>query len=165
MGGSVESLVKTKTRSKSDASQIQPGSQISGGGGSSAAGGEGYDTTNLDKEQGNVLMSLISQRESTFSRRSVRGRRGERLMNSPARDGFEQDCFTYFCARAEIPLGENHRFLLSPRAHLWVHISFLNNTKEWWTNESRAGQEPDQKERFLRVMTYYLSGWHIKPKG
>ena len=29
----------------------------------------------------------------------------------------------------------------------------------------RAGEEEDEKERFLRVMTFYLSGWHIKPKG
>ena len=23
----------------------------------------------------------------------------------------------------------------------------------------------DPEERFIRVLTYYLSGWHIKPKG
>jgi hypothetical protein len=29
----------------------------------------------------------------------------------------------------------------------------------------RAGAIEDEKERFLKVATYYLSGWHIKPKG
>lgn len=28
-----------------------------------------------------------------------------------------------------------------------------------------AGDIDDEKERFLKVATYYLSGWHIKPKG
>ena len=52
LGGAKEGL-KTKTRSKSDASSLN-----------GTEGGEsGYDTTNLDKEQGNVLMSIISQCE------------------------------------------------------------------------------------------------------
>jgi hypothetical protein len=29
----------------------------------------------------------------------------------------------------------------------------------------RTGAEPDAKERFLAVMNFYMSGWHIKPKG
>lgn len=63
MQGGMDHLVKTKSRSKSDASNMQPGSPAGGG---AAAQGEasGYDTTNLDKEQGNVLMSIISQRTS-----------------------------------------------------------------------------------------------------
>lgn len=29
----------------------------------------------------------------------------------------------------------------------------------------RAGQDPDARVRFMRIMTFYLSGWHIKPRG
>jgi hypothetical protein len=28
-----------------------------------------------------------------------------------------------------------------------------------------ADAEEDPEERFIRVLMYYLSGWHIKPKG
>ena len=30
---------------------------------------------------------------------------------------------------------------------------------------SSADAETDPEERFIRVLMYYLSGWHIKPKG
>ena len=30
---------------------------------------------------------------------------------------------------------------------------------------SSAEAVPDPEERFIRVLMYYLSGWHIKPKG
>jgi len=44
-----------RSRGKSDASANTVGAP--------GAEGNAYDTTNLDKEQGNVLMSIISQRE------------------------------------------------------------------------------------------------------
>jgi hypothetical protein len=28
-----------------------------------------------------------------------------------------------------------------------------------------AENDPSPEERFIRVLRYYLSGWHIKPKG
>jgi hypothetical protein len=30
---------------------------------------------------------------------------------------------------------------------------------------SSAEQCDDPEERFMRVLQYYLAGWHIKPKG
>jgi hypothetical protein len=30
---------------------------------------------------------------------------------------------------------------------------------------SSADAVPDPEERFIRVLMYYLSGWHVKPKG
>jgi oxysterol-binding protein-related protein 8 len=30
---------------------------------------------------------------------------------------------------------------------------------------SRAENCNDPEERFMRVLSYYLAGWHIKPKG
>lgn len=32
-------------------------------------------------------------------------------------------------------------------------------------NVPSADQCKDPEERFLRVLQYYLAGWHIKPKG
>ena len=32
-------------------------------------------------------------------------------------------------------------------------------------NGHSAEQEDDPEERFIRVLQYYLAGWHIKPKG
>lgn len=29
----------------------------------------------------------------------------------------------------------------------------------------RAGQIDDPQERYIKVLQYYLAGWHIKPKG
>jgi len=51
-----------KSRKGSDASLMQP-KEAAGGGGGGAEGGNAYDTTNLDKEEGNVLMAIISQCE------------------------------------------------------------------------------------------------------
>jgi hypothetical protein len=54
----MESLTRSKSRSKSDASQ-HGGPDGPGG----AADGNPNDTSTLDKEEGNILMSLIAQRE------------------------------------------------------------------------------------------------------
>ena len=57
----MESLHKgQRSRGKSDASNLSVGGSGPGNGGA-GADGNAYDTTNLDKEQGNVLMSIISQ--------------------------------------------------------------------------------------------------------
>lgn len=55
----MDSLAKGHGRRKSDAS----GLSATGPAGEKGAEGNAYDTTNLDKEQGNVLMSIISQCE------------------------------------------------------------------------------------------------------
>ena len=92
--------------------------------------------------------------------------------------GSEQDRSPDVCAGAEITAGANHRLLLAPGTDLWVSAAWATNhsyaVQRTAQIESRlpesaltdsVGKEPDEKERFLRVMTYYLSGWHIKPKG
>ena len=71
LSGSMESLSRSKSRSKSDAGLNDASRPSAGGsaamhesasmGGASMSGG-GEDTTNLDKDQGNVLMSIIQQR-------------------------------------------------------------------------------------------------------
>lgn len=52
LSGSMETLARGKSRTKSDASA------------ESAGDGNPNDTSTLDKEEGNVLMSLIQQRTS-----------------------------------------------------------------------------------------------------
>ena len=62
LSGSMDSLsAKAKGRKGSDASLMQPNQ--AGGGGGGAEGGNAYDTSTLDKEEGNILMSIISQCE------------------------------------------------------------------------------------------------------
>jgi len=59
MSGSMDSLAKGHGRRKSDAS----GLSATGPAVEKGAEGNAYATTNLDKEQGNVLMSIIPQCE------------------------------------------------------------------------------------------------------
>jgi hypothetical protein len=70
----LDNLARGKIRSKSDASSIGNlsisghGQQEAGGGGGSGSGesGDPNDTTKLDEDQGNVLMSIIQQRAECF---------------------------------------------------------------------------------------------------
>ncbi|WWC90766.1 uncharacterized protein L201_005703 [Kwoniella dendrophila CBS 6074] len=89
--------------------------------------GDPNDTSTLDKEEGNVLMALISQ----------------------LRPGMD-------LSKIALPT-----FVLEPRSLLERITDFFSHPELIFG----AGAEPDAKERFIRVMTYYLSGWHIKPKG
>lgn len=52
-------------------------------------------------------------------------------------------------------------FVLEPRSLLERITDFFSHPELIFG----AGAEQDPKIRFLKVMTYYLSGWHIKPKG
>ncbi|KAL7418696.1 Oxysterol-binding protein OBPa [Cryptotrichosporon argae] len=52
-------------------------------------------------------------------------------------------------------------FVLEPRSLLERITDFFSHPELIFG----AGEIEDPKERFLRVMTFYLSGWHIKPKG
>jgi hypothetical protein len=42
---------------------------------------------------------------------------------------------------------------------------FLPSNRPPYSNPSSADAVADPEERFIRVLMYYLSGWHIKPKG
>ena len=77
MTGSMESLARSKGRSKSDAGLQQKldnadAASMTGGDSASVMSERGESTsgneTNLDKDQGNVLMAIIQQRESHVPR-------------------------------------------------------------------------------------------------
>ncbi|WVN90231.1 uncharacterized protein L203_105467 [Cryptococcus depauperatus CBS 7841] len=89
--------------------------------------GDPNDTSTLDQEEGNILMSLISQ----------------------LRPGMD-------LSKIALPT-----FVLEPRSLLERITDFFSHPELIFG----VDEEPDAKERFLRVMTFYLSGWHIKPKG
>lgn len=67
LSGSMESLSRSKPRSRSDASNKSGSGHVSDREGD----GDEKNSTDLDKEQGNVLMSIISQRESRSKSLSV----------------------------------------------------------------------------------------------
>ncbi|KAG8836992.1 hypothetical protein FRB91_010045 [Serendipita sp. 411] len=52
-------------------------------------------------------------------------------------------------------------FVLEPRSMLERITDFMSHPELVFG----ADQEEEAEERFLRVLTYYLSGWHAKPKG
>ena len=57
---------------------------------------------------------------------------------------------TDFMAHPDLIFG--HVFFFYP--NLALHISLFS-----------AEDFDDPEERFIRVLQYYLAGWHIKPKG
>ena len=81
MGLLSESISRSKSRSKSDAGQNDAGRPAAGGAAmhesasQGGAGAAGEDTMNLDKDQGNVLMSIIQQRgcQSISTHKRYRG--------------------------------------------------------------------------------------------
>lgn len=52
-------------------------------------------------------------------------------------------------------------FVLEPRSMLERITDFMSHPELIFGAED----EDDPQERFLRVLSYYLAGWHIKPKG
>ncbi|KAI0726030.1 Oxysterol-binding protein [Fomitopsis betulina] len=52
-------------------------------------------------------------------------------------------------------------FVLEPRSMLERITDFMSHPDLVFGAE----QEEDPEERFIRVLQYYLAGWHIKPKG
>lgn len=52
-------------------------------------------------------------------------------------------------------------FVLEPRSMLERITDFLSHPEMIFG----ADQLPSEQERFLAVLGYYMSGWHIKPKG
>nr|XP_019011409.1 oxysterol-binding protein family [Kwoniella pini CBS 10737]OCF50190.1 oxysterol-binding protein family [Kwoniella pini CBS 10737] len=122
------SLKSSKSRRASSASALSSTSNHGQGHSETQIDdGDPDDTSTLDKEEGNVLMALISQ----------------------LRPGMD-------LTKIALPT-----FVLEPRSLLERITDFFSHPELIFG----AGAEPDAKERFLRVMTYYLSGWHIKPKG
>ena len=52
-------------------------------------------------------------------------------------------------------------FVLEPRSMLERITDFMSHPELVFG----ADLEDNPEERFIRVLQYYLSGWHIKPKG
>lgn len=52
-------------------------------------------------------------------------------------------------------------FVLEPRSMLERITDFLSHPDIIFG----ASREPDAQQRFLAVLAYYMSGWHIKPRG
>ncbi|KAG8930495.1 hypothetical protein FRC02_004110 [Tulasnella sp. 418] len=52
-------------------------------------------------------------------------------------------------------------FVLEPRSMLERITDFMSHPELVFGAE----EDPNPEERFLKVLQYYLSGWHIKPKG
>ncbi|BEJ17883.1 hypothetical protein CspHIS471_0701510 [Cutaneotrichosporon sp. HIS471] len=92
-----------------------------------AQDGSEADTSTLDKDEGNILMALISQ----------------------LRPGMD-------LTKIALPT-----FVLEPRSLLERITDFFSHPDLIFG----AGQDPDARVRFMRIMTFYLSGWHIKPRG
>ncbi|ORY35465.1 hypothetical protein BCR39DRAFT_509863 [Naematelia encephala] len=120
LSNTASSLSRSKSRSKSDASQHTVDSVATND-------ESANDTSTLDKEEGNILMSLISQ----------------------LRPGMD-------LTKIALPT-----FVLEPRSLLERITDFFSHPELIFG----AGEEEDPQERFMMVMTFYLSGWHIKPKG
>jgi hypothetical protein len=47
----------------------------------------------------------------------------------------------------------------------YVHVVFLCSDSVVLLILCSADQEEQPEERFIRVLMYYISGWHVKPKG
>ncbi|KAG6334086.1 hypothetical protein ID866_5002 [Astraeus odoratus] len=52
-------------------------------------------------------------------------------------------------------------FVLEPRSMLERITDFMSHPDLIFGSENC----PDPEERFIRILQYYLAGWHIKPKG
>ncbi|ORX38558.1 hypothetical protein BD324DRAFT_577947 [Kockovaella imperatae] len=124
LSNSMDSLARSKSRSKSDAGSTLNDAASAAPSESGSVAGDGHDTTNLDKDQGNVLMAIVQQ----------------------LRPGMD-------LSKIALPT-----FVLEPR-------SLLERITDFFSHPELIFGQKDEKERFIRVMTFYLSGWHIKPKG
>ncbi|KAG8961119.1 hypothetical protein FRC03_005765 [Tulasnella sp. 419] len=134
--------------------------------------GEEDETSVLDEEQGSIIMSMISQLRLVLV--SI-VRYPALTTQSPMAcaiiqnwDGPLKGLFSNFCIGAAVYAGTNHGFHEPSRARIRVtklsSIEYISQK----TNANcllSAEEDPNPEERFLKVLQYYLSGWHIKPKG
>ncbi|GFZ49468.1 Oxysterol-binding protein homolog 6 [Saitozyma sp. JCM 24511] len=110
-----------------DLTKSRRSSNASGAGGEEGGENNPNDTSQLDKDEGNILLAIIAQ----------------------LRPGMD-------LSKIALPT-----FVLEPRSLLeritdfFAHPDLIFGTAEL----------PDAEARFIKVMTYYLSGWHIKPRG
>ncbi|CAE7191225.1 unnamed protein product [Rhizoctonia solani] len=121
--------------------------RVAGGGDQDRAPEGSYpdDTSILDENEGSIVMSIISQLRWDLS---VSSRR-VKLTCWICRIGMDLQ-------RVAFPT-----FVLEPRSMLERITDFMSHPDLIFGAEN----DPQPEERFIRVLRYYLSGWHIKPKG
>ncbi|RSH88673.1 hypothetical protein EHS25_002900 [Saitozyma podzolica] len=110
-----------------DLTKSRRSSNASGAGGEEGGENNPNDTSQLDKDEGNLLLAIIAQ----------------------LRPGMD-------LTKIALPT-----FVLEPR-------SLLERITDFFAHPDLifgAAELPDAEARFIKVMTYYLSGWHIKPRG
>lgn len=122
------------------------------------------DSPYRDENEGSVILSLISQlRYVVYVTCKVRSRSDTRLPKGW--DGFVQSDFPYICTRAPEYARAYYGFHVTPRSHIRVSILFNPSSNAPYNPLPSAEKCDDPEERFIRILQYYLAGWHIKPKG
>ncbi|KAG8900985.1 hypothetical protein FRB99_005645 [Tulasnella sp. 403] len=104
------------------------------------------ETSILDQEQGSIILSMISQLRMDMDLQKVSF---PTFVLEP-RSMLER--ITDFMSHPEFVFGS----VLSQPYVLTLFKGLSNLSAE---------AIPNPEERFIRVLSYYLSGWHIKPKG
>ena len=119
------------------------------------------DASLLDESEGSVVAALISQLRSVLCSSLIRSTRS---CSPQSRDGSLPRRLPYLCSRAQKHAGAHHRLHGFSRSPLWVRpvSSFSLQSLTLLPSAEKCN---DPEERFLRVLQYYLAGWHIKPKG
>lgn len=101
-----------------------------------------------DEQEGSVIISIISQLRFVVSFPALR----EVTLNPhPVMPRIGMDL-----QKVSFPT-----FVLEPRSMLERITDFLSHPDLIFG----ADLETNSEERFVRILQYYLSGWHVKPKG
>lgn len=114
-----------------------------------------------DEDEGSIILSLISQLRSATPEPAPA--LTDAVQN---RDGSLPRNFSDLRPRAPQHARAHHRLHVPPRSHFWVSCACAL-LRPHAALDARCSAETcnDPEERFMRVLQYYLAGWHIKPKG
>ncbi|PPQ90472.1 hypothetical protein CVT25_014990 [Psilocybe cyanescens] len=110
------------------------------------------DTSILDENEGSIITSLISQLRRAYRNFFISQSTSDpfRLRATLSLCRF---LLCYFRVGMDLSKVTFPTFVLEPRSMLERITDFI------------AESFDDPEERFIRVLQYYLAGWHIKPKG
>ncbi|KAI0641191.1 Oxysterol-binding protein [Trametes meyenii] len=112
------------------------------------------DTSILDENEGSIIASLISQLRVGMDLHKVTF---PTFVLEP-RSMLER--ITDFMSHPDLLFGRVFCLLSLPLPHLRPRVPYSCPS-----SQNSAENCDDPEERFLRVLQYYLAGWHIKPKG
>lgn len=136
-------------------------------------GYSGADFDYRNENEGSVITSLISQLRCVLARPPPRPPH----QRHQGGHGSLQGHIPHFRARAPEHARAHHRLYVPPGSHIWVRpplLALLVVVRALTPPPMRCGAMPtyasadkcpNPEERFIRVLQYYLAGWHIKPKG